>query len=45
MVNTKVYTHKEKEKGHKDKVGINDIGIFEFMFKGLPNLPEGFSAI
>ena len=39
-VNTKVYTHKEKEKGQKDKVGINDIGIFEFVFHGLPNLPE-----
>ena len=39
-VNTKVYTHKEKEKGQKDKVGIDDIGIFEFIFHGLPNLPE-----
>ena len=39
-VNTKVYTHKEKEKGQKDKVDINDIGIFEFIFHGLPNLPE-----
>ena len=39
-VNTKVYTHKEKEKGQKDKVGINDIGIFEFIFHGLPNPPE-----
>ena len=28
MVNTKVYTHKAKEKGQRDKVGINDIGIF-----------------
>ena len=37
MVNTKVYTHKEKEKGQTDKVGINDIGIFEFIFHGLPN--------
>ena len=40
MVNTKVYTHKAKEKGQKDKVGINDIGIFEFVFHGLPNPPE-----
>ena len=40
MVNTKVYTHKEKEKGQIDKVGINDIGIFEFIFHGLPNPPE-----
>ena len=39
-VNTKVYTHKAKEKGQKDKVGINDIGIFEFIFHGLPNLPD-----
>ena len=39
-VNTKVYTHKEKGKGQKDKVCINDIGIFEFIFHGLPNLPE-----
>ena len=40
MVNTKVYTHKEKEKGQTDKVGINDIGIFEFIFYGLPNPPD-----
>ena len=39
-VNTKVYTHKAKEKGQKDKVGINDIVIFEFIFHGLPNLPD-----
>ena len=39
-VNTKVYTHKAKEKGQKDKVGINDIGIFEFIFHGPPNLPD-----
>ena len=29
-----------KEKGQKDKIGIDDIGIFEFKFYGLPNLPE-----
>ena len=40
MVNTKVYTHKAKEKGQNDKVGINDIGIFEFIFHGLPNPPD-----
>ena len=40
MVNTKVYTHKAKEKGQKDKVGINDIGIFEFISHGLPNPPD-----
>ena len=39
-VNTKVYTHKAKEKGQKDKVGIDEIGIFEFIFHGLPNPPE-----
>ena len=27
-------------KGQKDKIGINDIGIFEFIFHGLPELPE-----
>ena len=40
MGNTKVYTHKAKEKGQTDKVGINDIGIFEFIFHGLPNPPD-----
>ena len=39
-VNTKVYTHEAKEKGQKDKAGINEIGIFEFIFHGLPNPPE-----
>ena len=28
------------EKGQKDKIGIDDIGIFEFIFHGLPELPE-----
>ena len=40
MVNTKKGTDKAKEKGQKDKIGINDIGIFEFIFQGLPNLPD-----
>ena len=40
MVNTKVYTHKAKEKGQKDTVGIDEIGIFEFIFHDLPNPPE-----
>ena len=31
---------KAKEKGQKDKIGINDIGIFEFIFRGLPELPQ-----
>ena len=26
------------EKGQKDKIGIDDIGIFEFIFHGLPEL-------
>ena len=40
MVNTKKGTYKAKEKGQKDTVGINDIGIFEFIFQGLPNPPD-----
>ena len=32
-------TAKGTEKGQKDKIGI-DIGIFEFIFHGLPELPE-----
>ena len=31
---------KAKEKEQKDKIGIDDIAIFEFIFKGLPELPE-----
>ena len=31
---------KAKEKGQKDKIGINDIGVLEFIFKGLPEPPE-----
>ena len=30
----------EKGKGQKDTMGINDIGIFEFIFMGLPEPPE-----
>ena len=40
MVNTKKDTYKAKEKGQKDTIGINDIGIFEFIFQGLPNAPD-----
>ena len=40
MFNTKTRTYKAKEKGQKDTVGIDDIGIFEFIFQGLPNLPD-----
>ena len=36
-VNAKKGTYKAKEKGQKDTIGINDIGIFEFIFQGLPN--------
>ena len=40
VVNTIPGTDKAKEKGQKDKIGINDIGIFEFIFRGLPKPPE-----
>ena len=40
MINTKKGTYKTNEKGQKDTIGINDIGIFEFVFKGIPNLPD-----
>ena len=40
MANTATGIEKEKGKGQKDKIGIDDIGIFEFIFKGLPELPE-----
>ena len=40
VANTATGTEKEKEKGQKDKIGIDDIGIFEFIFYGLPELPE-----
>ena len=40
MANIATCIEKEKEKEQKDKVGINDIGIFEFIFHGLPNLPD-----
>ena len=40
MVHTTTCIEKEKEKAQKDKVGIDDIKIFEFIFHGLPNPPE-----
>ena len=40
IANTTTAIEKAKEKGQKDKIGIDDIGIFEFIFKGLPELPE-----
>ena len=40
VANTAMGTEKAKEKGQKDKIGIDDIGIFEFIFYGLPEPPE-----
>ena len=40
MANTATSIEKETEKGQKEKTGIDDIGIFEFIFHGLPNPPE-----
>ena len=40
VANTATGTEKAKEKGQKDKIGIDNIGIFEFIFYGLPELPE-----
>ena len=40
VANTTTGIEKAKEKGQKDKIGIDDIGIFEFIFKGLSELPE-----
>ena len=40
VANTATGIEKAKEKGQKDKFGIDDIGIFEFIFYGLPEPPE-----
>ena len=40
MVNTQKSTNKAKATGQKDTIGVNDIGIFEFIFEGLPNPPD-----
>ena len=40
VANTGTGIAKAKEKGQKDKIGIGDIGVFEFIFQGLPELPE-----
>ena len=40
IANTATGIEKAKEKGQKDQIGIDDIGIFEFIFKGLPEPPE-----
>ena len=40
VANTTTGIAKAKEKGQKDKIGTDDIGVFEFIFQGLPQLPE-----
>ena len=40
VASTATCIEKAKEKGQKDKIGIDDIGIFEFIFHGLPNPPK-----
>ena len=40
MANTATGIEKKKGKGQKDTIGIDDIGIFEFIFTGLPEPPE-----
>ena len=40
VVNTATGIEKANKKGQKDQIGIDDIGIFEFIFYGLPELPE-----
>ena len=40
VANTTTGTEKATEKGQKDKSGIDDIGIFEFIFYSLPEPPE-----
>ena len=40
VANTATGIAKAKRKGQKDKIGIDDIGVFEFMFQGLPEPPE-----
>ena len=40
VANTTTGTDKAKAKGQKDKIGINDIQIFKFIFRGLPEPPE-----
>ena len=40
IANTKNSTNKAKATKLKESIGIDNIGIFEFMFEGLPNLPD-----
>ena len=40
VANTAIGIAQAREKGQKDKIGIDDIGVFEFIFHGLPELPQ-----
>ena len=40
VANTTTGIENKKGKGQKDKIDIDDIGIFDFIFKGLPEPPE-----
>ena len=40
VANTATGIAKAREKGQKDKIGIDDIAVFEFIFQGLPEPPE-----
>ena len=40
MANTAIGIEKAKEKVQKDKIGIDDIGVFEYIFYGLPEPRE-----
>ena len=40
VVNTKNSINKAKATEQKDTIGIDDIGIFEFIFEGQPNPPD-----
>ena len=40
IVNTKKNTKKAKATWRTDSIGINDIGIYESVFEGLPNPPD-----
>ena len=40
VASTATCIEKAKEKGQKDKIDTDDIGIFEVIFHGLPDLPE-----
>ena len=40
IANTKKNMKKAKGTGQTDSISINDIGIYEFVFEGLPNPPD-----